>query len=238
MLKGAPAMIFIENKYSKIYYSIMSNAMSRILPTETYTEKHHIIPKSLGGNNSKDNIATLTAREHFICHWLLTKMVDGLQRQQMIHALSGMRRENKHQTRYYTKITSRVFEKLRQELALVTSLRFKNKPLSEEHKDKLRKPKTAETRINMSLASQGKPKGPSKLKGRILSDEHKEKLKISSNLRIHNQPNLGKLHSISTRNKMSIASAKRVKRPCPLCSKEISPNAYKQHYNYCSKFVV
>lgn len=37
--------------------------------SQTYTEKHHIIPKSLGGDNSKTNLVVLTGRQHFICHW-------------------------------------------------------------------------------------------------------------------------------------------------------------------------
>lgn len=38
-----------------------------------YTEKHHILMKSLGGSNKKSNIVELTAREHYICHVLLYK---------------------------------------------------------------------------------------------------------------------------------------------------------------------
>lgn len=43
-----------------------------------YYEGHHIIPKSEGGegrsyNFSHPNIVLLTAREHFIAHWLLSK---------------------------------------------------------------------------------------------------------------------------------------------------------------------
>jgi hypothetical protein len=44
-----------------------------------YYEGHHIVPTCLGGKgNSKDwdhpNIVPLTAREHFICHWILTRL--------------------------------------------------------------------------------------------------------------------------------------------------------------------
>jgi hypothetical protein len=67
-------MLFIDNKYTRWYYNIITNAQSRSIQKEIYTEKHHIIPKSLGGGNSKTNLVTLTAREHFVCHWLLTKM--------------------------------------------------------------------------------------------------------------------------------------------------------------------
>ena len=59
-------------KYTKWYAQITERARNRIL--DTYTETHHIIPRSLGGTDDINNLVELTAREHFICHWLLTKM--------------------------------------------------------------------------------------------------------------------------------------------------------------------
>ena len=41
---------------------------------EGYNEKHHIIPKCLGGDNSENNLVELTAREHFLCHMLLCEI--------------------------------------------------------------------------------------------------------------------------------------------------------------------
>jgi len=55
--------------YEKIYDSIINRAKNRELTG--YKERHHIIPKCLGGDNKKNNLVYLTAREHFICHWLL-----------------------------------------------------------------------------------------------------------------------------------------------------------------------
>lgn len=56
--------------YIKTYNQIIQRGLERI-SIEGYYEKHHIIPRSLGGSNLKNNIVKLTAREHFICHWLL-----------------------------------------------------------------------------------------------------------------------------------------------------------------------
>ena len=58
--------------YEKIYNQIIDRAKIRVL--EGYKEIHHIIPRCVGGTNDKDNLVTLTAREHFICHWLLVRM--------------------------------------------------------------------------------------------------------------------------------------------------------------------
>lgn len=40
----------------------------------TYSEVHHILPKSLGGDDSPENIVMLDGKDHFICHWFLYKM--------------------------------------------------------------------------------------------------------------------------------------------------------------------
>ncbi len=41
------------------------------------TESHHIVPRSLGGGNEKENLVNLPFRVHFICHWLLVKITQG-----------------------------------------------------------------------------------------------------------------------------------------------------------------
>ena len=62
--------------YQLLYNKIMQKAHSRSRPIG-YVEKHHIVPKALGGSNNKENIAILTAREHFIAHYLLAKIHGG-----------------------------------------------------------------------------------------------------------------------------------------------------------------
>ncbi len=42
---------------------------------DTYFEKHHILPTSLGGSNNHDNIIKLTGADHFKCHYLLVKFL-------------------------------------------------------------------------------------------------------------------------------------------------------------------
>lgn len=62
-----------DNKYSRWYYSIINKRLKQV--PDGYSEKHHIKPRSLGGEDTSDNLVSLTAREHYICHLLLTKMV-------------------------------------------------------------------------------------------------------------------------------------------------------------------
>jgi hypothetical protein len=94
------------NKYTKWYNQITDRARNRIV--EGYTEKHHILPRSLGGTDDAFNLVDLTAREHFVCHWLLTKMYTGQAKSKMINALWMMQSKNEYQNRYQTNITSRV----------------------------------------------------------------------------------------------------------------------------------
>lgn len=58
--------------YQRIYNQIVDRAKVREL--QGYAEKHHIVPKCLGGGDEKENLVKLTAREHFLCHKLLVEM--------------------------------------------------------------------------------------------------------------------------------------------------------------------
>ncbi len=80
-------MIFIPNRYTRIYYSIIERAQTRLLPKSVYTESHHIVPKSLGGSDNFDNLVRLTYKEHRICHKLLVKMTEGVYKGKMAYAL-------------------------------------------------------------------------------------------------------------------------------------------------------
>lgn len=84
--------MFLVNRYSRTYFSIIESAKIRGID-DSYHEKHHIIPRSLGGDNSVDNIVKLTYREHFLCHRLLVKMTEGKMRQKMACALWAMTRK-------------------------------------------------------------------------------------------------------------------------------------------------
>jgi len=101
--------------YKKIYNQIIDKAKNRNI--DGYYENHHIIPKCVGGKNIKSNIVKLTAREHFICHWLLHNIFP--ENSKLANAFSMMclvRSEN--QNRYipssriveYSKIISRKFK--------------------------------------------------------------------------------------------------------------------------------
>lgn len=99
--------LFLDNKYTKWYTRIIENAKSkRRLRGSTYYENHHIIPKCLGGERNMSNEVLLTAKEHYICHLLLIKMVcNSKHRTKMAFGFHAMRRSHsKGNVRFYSKL--------------------------------------------------------------------------------------------------------------------------------------
>lgn len=113
--------------YRRIYMKIIFNAIKetkqslRPLPykrrqkafSEKYFEFHHILPKSLFPlwRKRESNIIALTAREHFFCHQLLTKIYPS---REMFYALRMMAMANeKSNHKEHYKISSKEYETLR-----------------------------------------------------------------------------------------------------------------------------
>lgn len=157
----------LYNKYYKIYHQIINRAKNRTL--STYCETHHIVPKSLGGSNTKENLVRLTAREHFVCHLLLTKMHEGKNKDKMIYAVWAMTTlQNEYQQRY--RINSRTYELLRIQYSTLKSIQLKGKSgrkhseatkkkISEAHTGKKRKPMSKESKEKLSISLRGKNLG-------------------------------------------------------------------------------
>lgn len=82
--------MFIPNKYTTWYTNIVSKATERNRQQGQYYERHHILPKCMGGTNHKSNLVYLTGKEHFICHLLLTKMTDGHAKYRLVYAFNCM----------------------------------------------------------------------------------------------------------------------------------------------------
>lgn len=57
-----------------IYKRQRIETLSKSSSTIGSIELHHIIPRSCGGSNATSNVINLTVREHFVAHWLLTKI--------------------------------------------------------------------------------------------------------------------------------------------------------------------
>ncbi len=58
--------------YQKIYNNLIERAKNRVILG--YYEKHHIIPRCIGGSDNSSNLIKLTPEEHYIAHQLLVKI--------------------------------------------------------------------------------------------------------------------------------------------------------------------
>lgn len=64
-----------RSQYRDAYFRLIQNASSRNKP-ECYCERHHIVPKCIGGSDEIENLVWLTAREHLVAHKLWARMED------------------------------------------------------------------------------------------------------------------------------------------------------------------
>jgi hypothetical protein len=182
--------------YLRIYCNLIRKAENRT-PPEGYTEKHHIFPKSIFGNNNR--IVVFTAREHYISHALLEKIYInryGLKDQRtikMTYAHSAMKGNGG-----YTNST--LYEGARKRRSDV----MKGKPLyipTEKHKEGMRQRRLGtkasdETKRKMSEAHKGR-KNPH-------SEETKKNMRGKRpNIAGEKNPFYGKKHTPESIEKMS-----------------------------------
>lgn len=224
--------IYLPNKYLKWYLKITAAAKTRKLLPDVYYEKHHVVPKSLNGNNSKDNLVNLTAREHFICHLLLTKITEGQNKSKMVHALWMMAFvKNKDQTNRH-KISSRQFEKL--------------KLLKSQHSPRLGMHHSAESKLKISKSNIGKKQSTASRE--LISKSIKEKYKsgdivswnkgipltedhtknISRSLKGVPKSPFTKEH----KNNLSTAAKNRKQGHCDICNRDMSVSNLKRWHQH------
>jgi len=168
-------IIFANNKYTRWYNLIVGNARQKA--HSGYIEKHHIIPRSLGGVDTPGNIVNLTAREHFVCHLLLTKMTVGHHNELMKFAVGKFIQTAPGQQR---KFTSWEYKKIRENISQAR--------LGKKHSEQTRK-KISENRKGKAPWNKGmsgivhseesNKKRSDTLRGRLISEEHKAKISAS-----------------------------------------------------------
>lgn len=85
--------MFLQNKYTKLYYKIINNACGAVKESNDGKQVHHIIPRSLGGTDDSDNLVVLTYKQHRVVHRLLINMTEGQDMWKMKHAYKLFNRE-------------------------------------------------------------------------------------------------------------------------------------------------
>ena len=177
--------------YKLIHDSIIDRAKSRVLPKEVYTERHHIIPRCMGGSDDKSNLVDLTAKEHFIVHKLLVEIYPDSN--ELVNAIWCMSNLNNSMGRNY-RVGAMEYERLKSKWALILSDKMsgENNPMSgrnphdvwvekygEEEADRLQKEYNKKRSITMKekgITPEHMVKIIEGNKNKIITDEFRQKI--------------------------------------------------------------
>lgn len=143
-----------KNRYDKLIDYYKKNL------AEGFVEKHHIIPKCMGGSDDPENLILLPTRVHFIVHYLLHKAYP--ENRSLAHAFAMMGVCNGHQRR-----SSKLYEKSK----LARSKALKGVPRPEWVKVKLRKPKNNTENYKKPKSKEHSSKISLSLKGKKKSED-------------------------------------------------------------------
>ena len=184
-----------EMTYEKFINNILETR-GRFNCGDEYHERHHIVPKCMGGTNDEENLIDLFAREHFEAHRLLA--LENPTKIKLIFAWNMMC--NSKNADY--QITAQEYEEARKIHGENMSKLLSGKPKSEEHKQHLKENHADFSGINHPQY------------GTHLSDEHKKKLSNFAKTRTGDKnPNYGnhklKGHKLSETTKQKISEAKK-----------------------------
>ena len=194
---------FLTNKYSIWYYSIINNAQKRSI--SGYVEKHHILPRSLGGNNDASNIVNLSAREHFVCHLLLTKITTGEDQIKMQHAVGKFAQVAPGQRRIFT---SWEYKKIRESISKART----GKKHSTDAIQKMSAARKGKTPWNKGLTSIVHSEESNAKRSATMTGKKKPAgfgQKLSESKKGHKSGMTGKKHSVETLQKIRQAALNR-----------------------------
>jgi hypothetical protein len=198
--------------YQKHYDNLINRAKHR--PVFQYTEKHHIIPRCMGGTNHKENLIDLTPEEHFLAHQLLVKIYPN--NQKLIYAATIMTRGHngkRNNNKFYGWIRKRFAE------THSTAMKGIKRPKTQEHIENHRR----------SLLEGGNAKGWTFGPRGPMNEE--ERLKRSRALKGRSNPK-----NEQWRKSQSIVQSGKVypKIICPHCNSEGAGNIMKRwHFDNC-----
>ena len=77
------------------YWRFINKYKEQTLESGVYYERHHIIPKHMGGDNSSKNIILLTYRQHTLAHLLLYRNYGKFQDRIAYNLMRGLEKDRK-----------------------------------------------------------------------------------------------------------------------------------------------
>lgn len=178
-----------DNEYTQFINNIL-NKRGRYISDDVYKEKHHIIPKCMGGSDDVDNIIELSGQEHFIAHKLLAD--NNPSNKKLIYAYWRMANQNKF-------CTPEEYE--RAKTMFVHKISGENHPLYNEHPTLQTRRKLSEAKLGKHLPNSVRQKISQALKNKPRSIQTKQKI---------SQTKTGTKHSEETKRKLSLKNGKHV----------------------------
>jgi hypothetical protein len=164
--------------YKRIHDDIINRALTR-KALDGYTEKHHVIPKAIGGCDTPENIVLLTAKEHFIIHLLLRRIFPNCK--SFIHALWAMCGINKKGLRYKPSANVYAEAKLAMSESMKERLKKDNVWTGRKHTSESKK-KQSESAKKRKITPEKEEKrrsGISVNNKKPKSEEHRDNIRLS-----------------------------------------------------------
>lgn len=199
--------------YSKHYNTLIERAKTRLL--ESYSERHHIIPRCMGGSDEQNNIVRLTAEEHYVAHQLLIKIYPN--NFKLIYAAHKMTSDP-----HGHRVNNKLYGWLRQKANAIPVSKETRRKMSIARKKRVH---TAESNVKRAKA----------LKGRIITTEHRMRISESLSGYKHSEEHR---RNNSEAQKGKTSSRKGIKQStieCPKCSKSGGYAVMKRwHFENCN----
>lgn len=198
-----------DTTYEKFIQNIL-DTRGRFNCDNTYHERHHIVPRCMGGGNEKDNLIDLYAREHFIAHKLLAE--ENPDNDKLVYAWTCMA-FTKNDIDYECEITPEEYEEARIALSIKmtgSGNHFYGQRHTEKAKEKNRQQHIGikasdDAKALMSQAQKKRMQDPGARAacGKPHTEEWRQEQ--SKRMRGENHPLYGKHHTTETKEKISKA---------------------------------
>ncbi len=166
------------------YDQLIARAKNRLL--EGYCERHHIVPKCMSGSDDAENIAVLTAREHYVAHLLLiqihknTKYYSKLICAAKMMTIGGSRHRDRSKNRWYSWLRERHSSAMSEIMQGNTNGRgLKGRQItwadkiSKALKGRKQPPRRKSHRRSLSMSAIGNTHG----KGHSVTEEHRDNIR-------------------------------------------------------------
>lgn len=192
--------------YARIYAEFISDRLAKQPVKPAYFEKHHILPRSMGGGNGSENIIRLTAEDHIFAHLFLARWLKTRGMWAAVKFIFGQGvRLNKTPTRRAIRIAAMAKEEFAKNNSGSGNCNF-GKPISQDQREKLRIANTGKKQTKQQIDKQRDAMmGNSYSLGVKHSDATRKKISVA---------NTGRLHTDETKRKMSATATGRTMTEC------------------------